>query len=114
MAWLHVGAGLAVAAIGFAGGWQVRDWKAGSDRVAQLELKARDDMRQAERVDGVAVAYEAKRAAGQQRQRIITQEVERVVEVYRDRPCLDDAGLQLVTRALGPASPASGAASAVP
>lgn len=102
------------ALLAFTAGWQVRDWKAGADQADQLQLDARDAMRKAERVDQVATGYETQRAATAARARIIRTEVERVVEVYRDRECLDADGLRLVAQAIGAASPASGAASAVP
>lgn len=104
------------AVLAFTAGWQVRDWKAGADQADQLQTDARDAMRKAERMDTAAAGFEIQRAAGQQRQRVIRMEVERVVDrpVYRDRLCLDSDGLRLVAQAIGAASPASGAASAVP
>ena len=114
MIWVYAGAAVAAVAIGFGGGWQVRSWKAGNDQAAALELAARDAARQAERTDTAAVTYETKRAAGQTRTRVITKEVDRVVEVYRDRPCLDAAGLQLVQAAISADPAASSTAPAVP
>lgn len=102
--------------LAFGSGWQVRAWKAGADRTAELNLQARELARDTLRIDGAAAGYEGKRAAGQQRTRIITREVERVVQtpVYRDRECLDARGLQLVAEAIAGSDTAGGAASVVP
>ena len=105
---------LVAIALGFGSGWTVRTWKAGNDRAAELDLQAREQARDAIRVDVAATGYETQRAAGQQRQRVITREVDRVVEVYRDRPCLTDDGLRLVAQAVAGADPASSPQAAMP
>lgn len=115
MIWTHAAAALLAATLAFGSGWKVRDWKAGADRTADIEQRNRDALRRAEHVDQAAVGYEVKREAGQQRQRVIIQEVERVIEkpIYRN-VCLDDDGLRAVAAALGASAPTSRASSPMP
>lgn len=105
---------LVAIALGFGSGWKVRDWKASADQAAQAERMREDEIAAREAQDRAATSYETKRAAGQQRQRVITREVDRVVEVYRDRPCLTDDGLRLVAQAVAGADPASSPQAAMP
>jgi len=110
----HAAAAAVALAIGFGSGWQVHGWKTEAARAAALDLQAREQARDAIRVDAAATGYETQRAAGQQRQRVITREVERVVEVYRDRPCLDADGLRIVAQAIGAPATAGEPAPALP
>ena len=109
MIYTYAATALVAIVLGFGGGWQIRDWKAGADRAAELDLQAREQARDAIRVDVAATGYDTQRAAGQQRTRVVIKEVERVIQadpVYRDR-CLTDDGLRLVSAALAGADPAS-------
>lgn len=116
MIWTHAAAAAAALAIGLASGWQARGWKADADELQRVELAAQDAARRAERATGAAQTFETRRESTRQAVRIITQEVERVV----DRPvylatCLDADGLRLAAAAAaGSASPAASAGSAVP
>jgi hypothetical protein len=102
--------------VGFAGGWRVHDWKAEAARAAELDLQAREQARDAIRVDTAATGYETQRTATAERVRIIKTEVERVVDrpVYRDRECLDADGLRLVAQAIGAPTAAGEPAPALP
>lgn len=99
--WHVVAVGLVAAGAGFTGGWQVRAWKAGADRADELQVAARDAFRRAERVDVAATAHETARASLQQQDRVLTREIDRVVEkpVYRAK-CLDADGLRILSAAI--------------
>ncbi len=107
-------AAVAALLVGLGTGWQTRSWlEAKHDRDRQ-ELAARDAMRRAEHVDAAAVRYERGPAAQEARERVVIQEVQRVVEkpVYRN-VCIDDDGLRILAADIEAARGASGAASAV-
>lgn len=112
---LIVAALLVGLSIGAAGAWQVQAWRRDAAELQRQRTEARDDARRAEHADSAATTYETQRAAGQAAARVIVREVERVVEapVYRD-VCLDDAGLQLVARAIDAAADPGQPAPAVP
>ena len=108
MLWHAAAAALIAAAVGAAGGWQARSWKAGADDLERVRDEQRDALRRQEAGFGAAARLE------QQRERIrteivtVTREVPHVVErpVYRAE-CWDADGLRLVTQAIGaPADPA--------
>jgi len=114
----HAAAALIAMVIGFGSGWQVRNWKAGNDRAAELDLQAREQARDAIRVDTAASGYETQRAASQQRQRVITRTVERIVREPFYAPgagaCLDDGGLRILAAAVSASDPAGEPAPALP
>jgi hypothetical protein len=114
----HAAAAAVALAVGFAGGWRVHDWKAEAARAAELDLQAREQARDAIRVDTAANDYETQRAAGQQRQRVITRTVERIVREPFYAPgaasCLDPDGLRILAAAVGGTDPAGQPAPAVP
>lgn len=113
--WLYL-AGAAVALAGaFAGGWQVRAWKAGADDTARAEAVVQDAIRRAEIIDRSAERFEQGEAAAAVRERIVIQEVERVVEkpVYREQ-CLDDDGLRILAGDIAASNARRGLAPALP
>jgi len=94
-------------AAGFAAGWKVQGWRwAASDRDAIEMARVREEQLRAE-VDKASAGHEADRAKLRTEFRTIFQEVERVVEkpVYRDRECLDDAGLGVLRNAIHAGDP---------
>lgn len=99
---------LAAAVAGFAGGWQARDWKAGADDAARFRREEATRVAAAARIDAAAMRHETARATLRTRERIILQEVDRVVEkpVYRDRECFDADGMRQLARAVSGADPA--------
>lgn len=101
-------------AMGTAGGWKARDWKAGADDKARMEAEAESARLRARQVDSAAQALEVNKAAAEVRWRTVTKEVERVVEkpVYRSA-CFDDDGLRLIANETA-ARAASQPAPAVP
>jgi hypothetical protein len=106
-------------AAGSTAGWQVRSWKAGADDKARLERQAKVEFRQREHIDAASSKHEETRAAAIVRERVVVQEVERVVQnvVYRNT-CLDDDGLRIIAADIaarhpgGQPAPAMRAASA--
>lgn len=116
MIYTHAAAVVLGLALGFAGAWQVQVWRwraADADRLEQQQQARRAQEQQA---DAAGVRFEQGREAIRAQQRVITREVERVVEspVYRD-VCLDPDGLRLVAAtAAGAASGAGEPAPAVP
>jgi len=102
-AYLLVAAFVLGLALGGGGGWQVRAWKAGADKADELQQAEHDRRRQAEHVDQAASRHEHTREQLRAQGRVISQEVDRVVEkpFYRDRNvCLDDDGLRSLAAAI--------------
>ena len=97
MIYTHAAAAVLALAIGLAGGWLTRGWKAGNDERNAIEQAAHDARRRVERADQAAGKFEDKRAATAVRWRTVEKEVERVVEkpVYRN-VCLDPDGLRIL------------------
>lgn len=101
MIYTYAATALVSAGLAFSGGWMVRGWKAGADKVEQMRADDRTAIHRAERGDGAAVAHEATKAGMRRQDQILTREVERVVEkpVYRD-VCIDADGLRIIAAAL--------------
>lgn len=106
---------LAGLALGGTAGWQVQGWRWAAADAARVQAEHEAQRGQERAADAAAARHEAARADIQSRQRVITREVERVVEVplYR-RECLDADGLRLVAAAAGAAASASQPAPGVP
>lgn len=97
MIWTHAAAGAAALLAGFIGGWQVRDWKAGADDADRIALENRDRVRRAENADRAAAGHEAFKTESDARERVITREVERVVQAPAYRAvCIDADGLRIL------------------
>lgn len=113
--WHYVGVAVLAGALGLAGGWRVQSWRWAAADAERIAAQAESDRLAREAADRVAVGFEAKREAIRVEQRVITREVDRVVEVplYRN-VCLDDAGLRVVAAAAGAASSAGEPGPAVP
>ena len=99
---------------GLGTGWQVRSWLEGKHEAERLHLAAQDARRRAEHGDSAAVRNEQGQAVQEARERVVIQEVQRVVEkpVYRN-VCIDDDGLRILAEDVRAANGASIAASAV-
>lgn len=97
MLWHAAAASLVALAMGFAGGWQVRAWKAGADDVERIELEDADARQRARAMDRAAEGYEGRRAAAQARAVATAPEERRVTSnpAYA-AACLDDDGLRLL------------------
>lgn len=113
--WHYAAAGLVAVGLGFAGGWQVRAWKAGADDRDRVALEQRDQLRRAENADRAAVGHESFKARADERERRVAQEVRRVVEnpVHR-RECLADDGVRLLAETVAAANAARQLAPAMP
>lgn len=98
--WVLLGVVAAMAG-SFGAGWEVRAWKADADQLAQRQADARDAQRRVDNADRASGDYEATKAQRQEKQRVVTKEVDRIVTVYRDRACLDDDGLRVLSEAIG-------------
>jgi hypothetical protein len=112
-------AGCAVVAALIAGGAGLKAgmWWVQSQWDAEKVGQQREQQRHVERVHEAATAHETERAALAAEERTITQEVTRVVTLYRDRDCLDPDGLRQLNAAItgayrGEPAPAMPAASA--
>lgn len=112
----HTAAAVLALGLGFTAGWQVQGWRQDSIRAEQAD-QARELRAQRERAaDHAAEQHEQVRADLDAQFRVITREVERVVEkpVYRN-VCLDADGLRALADAVGqPAAAAGEPAPAVP
>ncbi|MGB3846026.1 MAG: hypothetical protein WA940_09170 [Sphingopyxis sp.] len=85
--WAYGAGGAALLAIGAAGGWTVRDWKADAD-IAKIERKLEDEAaKQRARADAAAASYEAVRSALDQRSRDTQTSIR---EYYRENPVNPD------------------------
>jgi hypothetical protein len=113
MIWAYVGG--AAVLVGFGAGWTVHSWKADSERARGERAAALQLEGQQRGVHEASTRYQAGVAEIQVRERVVTKEVERVLEkpVYREQ-CLDDDGMRLLAddiesanarRGLGPALP---------
>ena len=99
---------------GFGGGWKVQAWRWAAADGARAEARAEAERLQARAADAAAERHGAELARLAAERRVITREVERVVEspVYRN-VCLDGDGLRVVAAAAGSASAAGQSAPAV-
>ena len=115
MIYTHAAAALAAAALAFAGAWKVQDWRYGAQEAARLEQEREARVLRARSVDNAAASHEVEREQVAAEFKVITREVERIVEkpVYRN-VCLDDDGLRVIGKAIGASSNPSQPASAVP
>ncbi len=102
-------------ALGGAGAWTVQGWRWRAADAERMELEREARLALERRADAAAQQLEQAREGIRAQQRVITREVERVVEspVYRD-VCLDADGLQLVAKAAGAAASAGQPSPAVP
>lgn len=99
-------AGIGALAVGLFTGWQVHAWKAGADERDRIAADAREVVRRIDRADEAAGRHEAFKADAQARERIVIEEVERVVvrPVYR-ADCIDGDGLRILRDAIGARAP---------
>ena len=106
---------LAALAAGFTGGWKVQAWRWAAADGARAEAQVEQDRLQRRVADESAARHAAEVAAIAAQRRVLTKEIERVVEVplYRN-VCLDDSGLRLVEAAARGTDPAGEPAPALP
>lgn len=106
MIYTHVAAVVGGLAIGFAGAWNVQNWRHDSKELARQEIARESQRMRARAADSASERHEADKASLLDEFKPIHVEVEHVVEkpVYRN-VCLDADGLQLLERAIrGPAT----------
>ena len=112
MIYTHLAAALAAALAA----WTVRAWKADADAADIVAGVHAAVLAQQAAADAAASQFETDRAKLAASRKVITVEVDRVVErpIYRDGMCLDDAGLRLVSAAVAGAHGASQPTRALP
>ena len=91
-----------LAALVFAVGWSTRGWHEAALREAKAEAEAKLSKIVQAQSDQAAQDHEAVRAALATQQRVITREIDHVVEkpIYRN-VCLDDDGMRILNAAIG-------------
>jgi hypothetical protein len=95
--WHYAAAGLVALGLGFAGGWQVRAWKAGADDRDRAALEQRDQLRRADNADRAAAGHESFKTKADARERAVSKEVRRVAnDPAMQRECIGPAGMQLL------------------
>ena len=88
--------------------WQVQGWRHDSiEHARQVNQRATERL-QRQNSNTAAVAHESDKVQIQKVFVPITQEVERVVTLYRDRACFDDDGLRAINAAVNRANGDSG------
>lgn len=115
MIYTHAAAALVAAVLAFSGAWKIQDWRHGAQEAARLEQEREAQVLRARSVDTAAASHEANREQLATEFKVITREVERVVEkpIYRN-VCLDDDGLRVIGKAIGAAGNPGQPAPAVP
>lgn len=97
MLWHFAASSLVALAAGFAGGWQVRAWKAGADDTARVEQENSDQLRRTERAIGASSGYEGRRAERDASARNRDKEATRVAQdPLHSRECLSPDGMRLI------------------
>lgn len=88
---------LIAAVLAGAGAWRVQNWRFAAIEKDRIEAQAEKERNDRKAIDVAAEGHETFKAASQARERIVKQEVDRVVEklVYRN-VCLDDDGLSIL------------------
>lgn len=120
MLWHFAATSLVALAAGFAGGWQVRAWKAGADEAASIEQANRDAMRRTDRAITASTGYEVRRADRDVDARNRDKEASRVAQdPLHSRECLSTDGMRILADEIAargapgkprPAMPAASAA----
>ena len=99
------------------GSWQRMEAKAAHAKLESERAAAITEVfRRSEIAAGASTRYEGRRAERQQHARVITKEIDRVVEkpVYRDGLCLDADGLRVLSAAIAGTTDSGQPAPAVP
>ena len=93
---------IALSFIGALGGIYAKGYYSGKATVTAEWQEANEKARAEEAAKGAAAATKLEDSRGKSRivYRTIKQEVDRIVVQYRDRPCLDDAGLHVARCAI--------------
>jgi hypothetical protein len=106
MLYTPAAAALIAAALAATGAWQVQNWRYGAKEAERLQLVAEQARASIRAADAAATRHEADKQAIRARVRVITQEVDRVVEkpVYRS-VCLDADGLRILEAAIAESAP---------
>jgi len=100
---------LLILLFGFTAGWRVQAWRYAANAAESAEQARELAVQRRRGADAAAATYEAERQRQAAQQKVITREVERVVErpVYRN-VCLDADGLRILGAAVDAARPAAG------
>lgn len=101
MLYTHAAVGIAALALGFAGAWNVQNWRHDSALLKQTQRAAKDTFRNVERQDTAVGDYTKDQANAKVIYRRIVVEVDKIVErpVYRNQ-CLDADGLRILGAAI--------------
>ena len=115
MIYTRLAIALALVWAGFYGGWKVQAWRYAASAAEAAEQAREAQVLRAKSADAAAASHEAEREQLATEFKVITREVERIVEkpVYRN-VCLDDDGLRVIGQAIGAARNPGQPASAVP
>ncbi len=107
--------GIALAIAAFSTGWITRDWKAGADMAKHLEQAAKVQAERQKQVDAAAAGHEAYLKSAAARERVVSKEVQIVVEkpVYHD-DCFDPDGMRLLSEEIAARAFAGKSTPAVP
>lgn len=117
MLYTHVAAALAAAAVAFAGGWQVQDWRFSKKEAERQRQATEAALRQDKATYQAASKFEQERTRVETVFQTITETVEVIVErpVYRDTVCFDADGLRAIRDATAQtAAPSPGGAVPTP
>jgi hypothetical protein len=101
-AYVIVGAVLAAGVGGFTAGWKVQTWRYGALEAERMEQERETAKMRRQAANTAATGFEQDRVRIQTEFVTIEKEVERVVNQieYRDRACLDPAGLRSLQSAI--------------
>lgn len=108
--------GLAFAALGAWGGWQVQGWRQGELRAQAIEAQARETLRQIENRDRASTTYQTEQASADKTHTKIRERV-RIINAAPTAAgqCLDADGLRELGAAIdNGAPPAAGPGRAIP
>jgi hypothetical protein len=99
----HAAAALVAAVLAFSGAWKIQDWRHGAQEAARLEQEREAQVLRARSVDAAAASHEGEREQLSTAFKVITKEVDRIVEkpIYRN-VCIEDDGLMQLRRAIHP------------
>jgi len=94
-------------AVSFASAWIAQNWRYAAKEAERLEAQREHERANALAADKASEAHEEAKAEIKTQIQVVYRDAEKIIErpVYRN-VCFDDAGLQLIARAIGnPATP---------
>lgn len=91
------GAAALSAVLSFGAAWKIQDWRQDAARYKAAQELAQSQRDNAKLVDRAAEAYQVKQADAEVRERVVKEQVVKIITkpVYREI-CLDDEGLAVV------------------